>query len=105
MWGGGGGGGGGGVCSGVARGVLHLKCLFQVWIQWGICSILIVILLFLKILVGSHKCGRIDHVLVGEQVGADPERVTQVMKFCPLLEVEVDPGDCLFFHCNLLHKT
>ena len=61
---------------------------------------LIAILLFPKILVGSHNCGRIDHVLVGQQVGADPDRVKQMMKFSPLVEVEVDPGDCLFFHCN-----
>ena len=67
--------------------------------------ILIAILLFPKILVGSHKCGQMDHIHVGEQIVADPERVKQVMKYCPLLEVEVDPGDCLFFHCNILHKA
>ena len=44
---------------------------------------------FLQILVGSHKVGRIDHVKVGDQVGADLERLAQVEKFCPLLHVEV----------------
>lgn len=29
---------------------------------------------------GSHKLGRIEHKQVGEQVGADMERVEQVMK-------------------------
>ena len=58
-----------------------------------------------QILVGSHKAGRVDHIRIGDQVGADPERVKQVIKFCPLLEVEMDPGDCIFFHCNLLHKA
>ena len=29
---------------------------------------------------GSHHCGRIEHVKVGEQVGADVERVEQIMK-------------------------
>ena len=29
----------------------------------------------LQVLKGSHKLGRVDHVRIGEQVGADPERV------------------------------
>lgn len=29
---------------------------------------------------GSHKLGRIEHKRVGEQIGADVERVEQVMK-------------------------
>ena len=29
---------------------------------------------------GSHKLGRIEHKKVGEQIGADVERVEQVMK-------------------------
>ena len=35
---------------------------------------------FVQVLKGSHKLGRIDHKCVGEQVGADMERVEQVMK-------------------------
>ena len=38
------------------------------------------IFLALKVLKGSHHLGRIDHVRVGDQVGADLERVEQVKK-------------------------
>ncbi len=63
------------------------------------------VLSYLQILPGSHKVGRIDHIKVGGQIGADPERVKQVMKFCPPMNVEVKQGDCLFFHCNIIHKA
>ena len=49
--------------------------------------------------------GRVEHKLVGDQAGADLERVEQAKKFCRLLHVEVDPGDCLFFHSNILHRS
>lgn len=32
----------------------------------------------LEVMPGSHKYGRIDHVDIGEQLGADPEHVEQV---------------------------
>merc|ERR1711890_178706 len=59
----------------------------------------------LQVLVGSHKLGRIDHVHVEKQKLADLERVEQIKKICPLLHVELDPGDVLFFHSNLLHTS
>ncbi|XP_013396827.1 uncharacterized protein LOC106163711 [Lingula anatina] len=59
----------------------------------------------LKILPGSHQAGRIDHVKVGDQACADLERVNQLAKVCPLTYVQLDPGDALFFHCNLLHRS
>ncbi|WAR30856.1 hypothetical protein MAR_033398 [Mya arenaria] len=30
-------------------------------------------------------------------------RVAEIRKHCPLEYVEMEPGDALFFHCNLLH--
>ncbi|KAI8750808.1 ectoine dioxygenase [Biomphalaria glabrata] len=59
----------------------------------------------LQILEGSHKCGRIEHVMVGGQTGADLERVDQLKKVLPLEFVELEPGDALFFHSNLLHNS
>jgi len=59
----------------------------------------------LQVIPGSHHCGRIDHVLTGEQAGADPERVEALLKRLPLEYVEMNPGDALFFHCNLLHRS
>lgn len=57
----------------------------------------------LQILRGSHKCGRIEHLMVGGQTGADLTRVDQISKVCELQYVEMEPGDALFFHCNLIH--
>jgi ectoine hydroxylase-related dioxygenase (phytanoyl-CoA dioxygenase family) len=59
----------------------------------------------LQVVERSHELGRIDHVLTGDQAGADPERVEEVLKRLPLVYVEMDPGDALFFHCNLLHRS
>jgi hypothetical protein len=59
----------------------------------------------LQVIRGSHDCGRIDHVLTGDQAGADRERVDELLKRMPLDYVEMRPGDALFFHCNLLHRS
>ncbi|CAH1271962.1 PHYHD1 [Branchiostoma lanceolatum] len=59
----------------------------------------------LQVLRGSHKLGRIDHVFVGGQTGADMKRVEEAMKIFPLDYAELDEGDALFFHCNLLHSS
>jgi len=59
----------------------------------------------LQVLSGSHKMGRIDHRLTGDQAGADLQRLEDVKQVCPLVFVELEPGDALFFHCNLLHSS
>lgn len=59
----------------------------------------------LQVIRGSHHCGRVQHVLSGEQAGADPERVTEILKRFELVYVEMDPGDVVFFHSNLLHRS
>lgn len=59
----------------------------------------------LQVLKGSHLAGRVEHVAVGEQNGADLERVNELKKIMPLIHVELDPGDALFFHCNVLHTS
>ena len=57
-----------------------------------------------QVLAGSHHMGRVDHFLMGGQSGADPGRVEMAKKFgCQHLHVEMEPGDALFFHSNLLH--
>ena len=48
--------------------------------------------------------GRINHNLSGEQAGADLERLKDAKEKFPLVYVEMEPGDGLFFHCNLLHS-
>lgn len=59
----------------------------------------------LQVIRGSHHLGRIDHVLSGQQAGADLERVNEVLARLPLVHVEMAPGDALFFHPNLLHRS
>lgn len=59
----------------------------------------------LKVLQGSHLCGRIDHGKIGTQTGADPVRVEALLKRLPMVYCELNPGSVLFFHCNLLHAS
>jgi ectoine hydroxylase len=59
----------------------------------------------MQVLKGSHLLGRVDHVLTGDQAGADMERVKEAEKRLELVYVEMDPGDVLFFHANLLHRS
>lgn len=59
----------------------------------------------LQVIRGSHDLGRIDHVQSGEQAGADLERVEQAMKHLELVHVEMEAGDAVFFHGNLLHRS
>ncbi len=59
----------------------------------------------LQVLKGSHRLGRIEHGKFGTQVGANPERVALAAKHLDLVYCEMDPGDALFFHANLLHRS
>ena len=60
----------------------------------------------LQVVTGSHLMGRIDHGLMeGQQVGADPARVEQIVQRLPIHYAEMAPGDGLFFHCNTLHRS
>jgi len=58
-----------------------------------------------QVLKGSHQLGRINHVAIGDQTGADPEHVDHAVKTFSLVYCELDPGDAVFFHCNLLHRS
>jgi hypothetical protein len=57
----------------------------------------------LQVLKGSHSLGRIDHVKIGDQTGADPERVNVALQRFERVHCELEPGSAIFFHCNLLH--
>lgn len=59
----------------------------------------------LQVLRGSHQIGRIDHGRTGDQKGADLERVAAAEARHELVYVEAEPGDALFFHGNLLHRS
>jgi ectoine hydroxylase-related dioxygenase (phytanoyl-CoA dioxygenase family) len=59
----------------------------------------------LQVIPQSHHIGRMNHGKVGGQTGADPERVEAVLKRLSVAYVEMHPGDALFFHGNLLHRS
>jgi len=59
----------------------------------------------LQVIKGTHKMGRVEHGFSGEQVGASQHYVDLALKTMPLVYVELAPGDALFFHSNLLHRS
>lgn len=59
----------------------------------------------LQVIRGSHKLGRVNHGFAGEQVGADMVMVDNALKTMEHVYVEIQPGDALFFHSNLLHRS
>ncbi len=59
----------------------------------------------LQVLKGSHKMGRLQHAKNSEQAGADMEHVNAAQERLELVYAEMEPGDCLFFHANTLHRS
>lgn len=59
----------------------------------------------LQVIKGSHKLGRVNHGFSGEQVGADAVFVENALSFMDQVWVTLQPGDALFFHSNILHRS
>lgn len=59
----------------------------------------------LQVIRGSHKMGRIEHGFAGEQVGASQHYVDLALKTLEHVYVELQAGDALFFHSNLIHRS
>lgn len=59
----------------------------------------------LQVIKGSHKLGRVNHGFAGEQVGADMVMVNNALQTMEHVFVELQAGDALFFHSNLLHRS
>lgn len=59
----------------------------------------------LQVIPGSHKLGRVNHGFSGEQMGADQTMVDNILKTHKLMYCELEPGDALIFHSNLLHRS
>jgi ectoine hydroxylase-related dioxygenase (phytanoyl-CoA dioxygenase family) len=59
----------------------------------------------LQVIKGSHKLGRVNHGFAGEQTGADMVMVKNALKTMEIVYVELEPGDALIFHSNLLHRS
>jgi hypothetical protein len=59
----------------------------------------------LQVIKGSHKMGRLNHGFAGEQMGADMQMVDNALKTMELVYAELEPGDALILHANLLHRS
>jgi ectoine hydroxylase len=59
----------------------------------------------LQVVRGSHRLGRIEHGKVGDQTGADPERVAAVTARLETVYVDMEPGSAVLFHGNTLHRS
>ena len=50
--------------------------------------------------------GRVTHGRVGDQAGiVDQPRLEAALKRYELVPAQMEPGDVLFFHCNLWHTS
>ena len=59
----------------------------------------------IQVIKGSHKMGRVNHGFKGEQVGADMVMVNHALNTMEHVYVELEPGDVLFFHSNIMHRS
>ena len=59
----------------------------------------------LQVVPGSHHLGRINHGVVGNQTGANLERVEKILERLELVYCELEPGDAFWFHGNVLHRS
>jgi len=59
----------------------------------------------LQVLRGSHKLGRLNHGVEGDQAGADPARVQKAQQRLELVTCNMEPGDVFFLHSNTLHTS
>jgi ectoine hydroxylase len=61
----------------------------------------------LKMLAGSHKLGRINHVFDDgvSDSGVDPARLAMIEQRMEEDYLELDSGDIVIFHCNTLHGS
>lgn len=60
----------------------------------------------LKLLKGSHRLGRLDHVQVtAGQNTTDPGRMPHILARYELVECALAPGDAVIFHANTLHRS
>ncbi|NEO82405.1 phytanoyl-CoA dioxygenase family protein [Moorena sp. SIO4G3] len=58
-----------------------------------------------KVIKKSHLVNRIDHIVRGEALVADPIRIKQILQKLEVFNVEMKPGDVMFIHSNTIHSS
>ena len=59
----------------------------------------------LRIVRGSHRCGRIDVKKFNEASSTDPERINWIFERHETVDCAMAPGDMVMFHSNTLHAS
>lgn len=59
----------------------------------------------LQVLKGSHILGRLNHVREDGQTNVESGYLEAAVERFDHVYVEMEPGDALVFHCNLLHRS
>ncbi len=61
----------------------------------------------LRVIPGSHKMGRMQHVAQENPLdsGVDDERLSEIFKRFAVVEIELEKGDAVIFHANILHGS
>ncbi len=61
----------------------------------------------LKLVEGSHRLGRLNHYRREgwADTGVDPERLQEILQRLPEVSIELESGDAVIFHCNVLHGS
>ncbi|WP_109467077.1 phytanoyl-CoA dioxygenase family protein [Albibacillus kandeliae] len=59
----------------------------------------------LQVLKGSHILGRLNHVREDGQTNVEAPYLEAAVERFEHVYVEMEPGDALVFHCNLLHRS
>lgn len=59
----------------------------------------------LQVLRGSHSLGRLNHVRQDGQTNVEAAYLEAAVERFEHVYVEMEPGDALVFHCNLLHRS
>jgi ectoine hydroxylase len=60
----------------------------------------------LQVLRSSHHMGRLDHIEIGGgNLAAEHQRLEWALRTFEHIYIEMNPGDGLLFHCNLLHGS
>jgi len=61
----------------------------------------------LSVIPGTHKLGRLNHTTLAQSSdsGVEEERLQEIFKRFPVIDVELAIGDAVLFHANLLHGS